>query len=77
MENYSKGKNVQHEELLDPELARVLPQGFKWIRVKPGSKIKNLVGPAASALNEQGIVLISGSGPAVTKVSGAKIHFLF
>ena len=68
MEHYFKGKNVEHEEVLDEELSRILPPEFKWIRVKAGSKINNLMGPATGALKDQGIVLISGSGTAVTKV---------
>jgi len=69
MEHYFKGENVEHEEVLDEELKRVLPENHAWIRVKPGSKINNLIGPASAALKDNnGIVLISGSGPALTKV---------
>jgi len=68
MEHYFKGKNVEHEEVLDEELSRILPPDIKWIKVKAGSKINNLMGPATGALKDQGIVLISGSGTAVTKV---------
>ena len=69
MEHYFKGENVEYEEVLDPDLSSVLPPDPTWIRVKPGSKIPNLLGPASASLKDKGIVLISGSGAAVTKVS--------
>lgn len=68
MEHYFKGENVEHEEVVDEELRKVLPSDHTWIKVKPGSKINNLIGPASAALKGNGIVLISGSGPALTKV---------
>lgn len=71
MEHYSKGKNVEYDEVLDPELARVLPvapQDLTWIRIKPGSKVHNMIGPAGTGINGKGIIVISGFGPAVTKV---------
>jgi len=71
MEHYFKGKNVEYEEVLDPELAKVLPvapQEVTWIRVKPGSKVHNMIGPAGTGINEKGVIVISGSGAAVTKV---------
>ena len=68
MEHYFKGKNVEHDEVLDEELSKVLPADFTWIKVKPGTKINNLMGPATAGLKDKGIILISGSGPAITKV---------
>jgi len=68
MEHYFKGENVEHEEVVDEDLRKVLPSDHTWIKVKPGSKINNLIGPASAALKGSGIVLISGSGPALTKV---------
>jgi hypothetical protein len=38
------------------------------MKVKPGSKLRNLIPTSIGAFNESGLVLFSGSGPAVTKV---------
>ena len=68
MEHYEKGQNVE------PELTRedipfpgINPE-FKWMQVKAGSKLRNIIGPATEAMKEVGSVVFSGHGPAVAKV---------
>lgn len=73
MEYYCKGKNVEDTEddtnLIEDALRDTLPPNVAWMRVKPGSKLRNLIGPSLSALNsENGAVVICGKGPAVSKV---------
>jgi hypothetical protein len=68
MENYAKGKNVDREASRETIPIDGLPATCKWMLLKPGTKLKNVVGVADRALKEEGAVLFSGSGAAVAKV---------
>ncbi|KAK7794690.1 hypothetical protein R5R35_008021 [Gryllus longicercus] len=74
MENYRKGKNV--EEQLEREKIPIpgLPSEFIWMQVSGGSKMRNLLGYAMNAFQDQKAIVWSGSGPAVSKtISCAEI----
>ena len=69
MDAYTKGENVEPElRREDIPFAGQLPPDFKWMQVKAGSKLRNVIGPAGEALKETGAVVFSGHGPAVAKV---------
>ena len=40
-----------------------------WMRMRGGSKLRNFIDPSLSSLNTMGVLVISGSGPAITKVT--------
>lgn len=74
MENYSKGSN--EEEPWD--LAKVpipdLPVDITWMKVSPGSKMRNVLEFALKDFENKDVILWSGSGPAVSKtISCAEI----
>ena len=67
MENYSKGANLEKPlELCDVPINNI-PVGIVWMKVKPASKMINLIEFAVKSLEENGIQLWSGIGPAVGK----------
>lgn len=79
MDNYVKGRNVEEETTWDDVPFRAALGGDRqdhcvWVKVRGGSKIRNLVPVAERALAAREDappplpVLISGSGPALPKV---------
>lgn len=63
-----KGENkVVEVELKDTPFAH-LPSDIVWIKVRPSSKIKNIVPFALQAIEEHKQILVSGSGAGVSKV---------
>lgn len=80
MENYTKGKNVEEEVTWESipfnfeSCPAVSEETCVWMKVKAGSKMRNLIPTAEKSFKESGIVLFSGSGSATTKaVSIAEI----
>ena len=79
MDNYVKGKNVETEETFEDvpiqDLVPMLEQNkVVWIKVRAGSKLKNLVGFAEKSFKDKGSVLFSGYGHGLSKaVSIAEI----
>ncbi|KAG8225872.1 hypothetical protein J437_LFUL004802 [Ladona fulva] len=74
MEKYTKGKCI--EEPLERSRVPIdcLPETFLWMKVKPNSKLRNLLGLATNFLKDEQVVLWTGSGPAVIKaISCAEI----
>lgn len=67
MENYSKGANLEKPLELSDVPIKDIPAGIVWMKVKPASKMTNLVGFALKSLEENKIQLWSGVGPAVGK----------
>ena len=67
MDNYTKGPNVIPEETRDSIPIGGIPDNCKWMKIRPGSKVSNLVGVADKSLKDEGMVLFSGSGSALTK----------
>ena len=39
-----------------------------WMQMRGGSKLRNFINPCTNSIKTNGFVIISGSGPAVTKV---------
>ncbi len=68
MDNYRKGKNVKAEATRQNVPIQGLPANCTWMKVRAGSKLRNLIGVADKALKEEGSVLFSGQGPALSKV---------
>lgn len=63
-----KGENTTFEiELKDTPFSE-LPKDTVWIKIKPSSKIKNVVPYASKAIKEHKQILVSGSGAGVAKV---------
>lgn len=74
MENYSKGENVELPLELSDVPIKNLPNELVWIKVKPSSKMTNLIDFAVKSLKENKLQLWSGIGPAVGKtISCAEI----
>ena len=67
MENYSKGKNVENELQLSDVPIRNIPQDIVWMKVRPGSKMSNLIGFGLESFKTSKLQLWSGIGPAVGK----------
>ena len=67
MENYRKGKNVEEEITRDKIPIPDLPQNFLWMQVHGGSKIRNLLDVAIKGFADQGVVVWTGSGAAISK----------
>ncbi len=73
MENYAKGRNVEPSPEEDREAVpfRGLPEDFVLVRVRPGTKIRNVLGFALRAAEERGdsaAVVFAGHGQALNKV---------
>lgn len=69
MNNYTKGKNVEQVEVLDSQFESIFKVGeHPWMKMNPGSKLRNFIDSSASALESSGCVLISGYGQATIKV---------
>ena len=80
MKNYTKGKNVEEDETWESipfnfeSCPSVTQDSCVWMKVKAGSKMRNLIPMAEKSFKEKGIVLFSGAGSATTKaVSIAEI----
>ena len=63
---------VQNETINENELYKVLRDKNCWMQMRGGSKLKNFITPCINSLNSSDIVIISGNGPAVTKVGPSK-----
>lgn len=50
------------------EAYKILRGANCWMQMRGGSKLKNFITPSINSLNSSDFVIISGSGPAVTKV---------
>ena len=50
------------------EAYKILRDANCWMQMRGGSKLKNFITPSINSLNSSDFVIISGSGPAVTKV---------
>jgi len=74
MDSYQKGRNVEPVESRETLPFEGLPHDFIWMRVKAGSKLRNVAGAAeraltaAAATEEAAAVVFSGHGQAVGKV---------
>lgn len=66
MENYRKGRNCEQELKLSDIPIKDMPRDVLWMKVKPSSKIANLVEYAVTAQNKQH-VLWTGVGPSIGK----------
>lgn len=74
MENYRKGKNVEEEITKETIPIPGLPTNFIWMQVNGGSKIRNLLDVALKGFVEEGAVVWTGSGTAISKtISCAEI----
>ena len=67
MESYSKGANLEKPLELSDVPIKDIPTGIVWMKVKPASKMTNLIGFGLKSLEENKIQLWSGVGPAVGK----------
>ena len=63
---------VPNETIDENELYKVLRDKNCWMQMRGGSKLKNFITPCINSLNSSDIVIISGNGPAVSKVSLSK-----
>ena len=74
MENYSKGENIELPLELGDVPIKNLPCNLVWMRVKPASKMTNLIEFALNSFKENKTQLWTGVGPAVGKaISCAEI----
>ncbi|XP_071445993.1 ribonuclease P protein subunit p25-like protein isoform X2 [Hetaerina americana] len=74
MENYTRGNSKEAPLEREDIPIDCLPEKFLWMKVKPGSKMRNVLGYASSAFKDERVVLWSGSGPAIIKaISCAEI----
>lgn len=74
MENYSKGANEEEPWDITKVPIPNLPEDITWMKVAPGSKMRNVLDFALRAMESQECILWSGSGPALTKaISCAEI----
>lgn len=74
MENYSKGENIELPLELGDVPIKNLPSNLVWMRVKPASKMTNLIEFALNSFKENKTQLWTGVGPAVGKaISCAEI----
>lgn len=68
MDNYTKGGNELEEVSREMIPIKGLSGSCIWMRVKAGSKVKNLSTVAMRALRDNGEVIFSGHGQALNKV---------
>ena len=68
MDNYTKGRNEVEEVTRENIPIKGLSATCTWMKVKGGSKVKNLSTVAMRALRDNGEVLFSGHGQALNKV---------
>jgi len=76
MENYTKGSNIEKQLELSDVPIKDLPTDVTWMKVKPGSKMDNLITFALQLLQTGGKTcqLWTGIGPAIGKtISCAEI----
>lgn len=69
MENYTKGSNIEKQLELSDVPIKDLPTDVTWMKVKPGSKMDNLITFALQLLQTGGKTcqLWTGIGPAIGK----------
>nr|CAG4645965.1 EOG090X0KMN [Lynceus sp. MCZ IZ 141354] len=67
MENYKKGKNVEPELTLSDTNLPGIVENTPWMKVKPGSKMTNIITAATKLFEEKGVVIWSGVGPSMYK----------
>ena len=63
-----KGENTIIQIDLKDTPFPYLPKDIAWVKIKPSSKIKNVVPYALQAMKDHSQILVSGSGAGVTKV---------
>jgi len=74
MENYVKGMNTDPEMELSDLPFKSLPPNVTWMKVRPGSKMTNLIEFALKSMEDSKTQIWSGIGPAVGKtISCAEI----
>ncbi|XP_046390509.1 ribonuclease P protein subunit p25-like protein [Ischnura elegans] len=74
MENYAKSCSTEAPLERQDVPIDCLPENFLWMKVKPGSKLRNILGFASSAFKDQRVILWTGSGSAIIKaISCAEI----
>lgn len=74
MENYSKGNNVETDVQMCDLPYSNLPASVIWMKVKPSSKMQNLIEYALKAIDENQTLVWTGIGPAIGKtISCAEI----
>ena len=59
---------LSNENTTNHEVCKILRDKNCWMQMRGGSKIRNFITPSINSLNSSDIVIISGSGSAVTKV---------
>jgi len=59
---------LPNETMNENEVYKILRDKNCWMQMRGGSKLKNFITPCINSLNSSDIVIISGNGPAVTKV---------
>nr|CAG4639702.1 EOG090X0KMN [Daphnia magna] len=67
MENYVKGVNIDPEISLSELPFNYLPPGVVWMKVRPGSKMTNLIKYALKSMEECRSQVWTGVGPAIGK----------
>lgn len=67
MENYLKGGNVYHEIDFSELPFNHLPSNLVWMKVRPGSKMTNLIEYAIKSMEENRCQVWTGMGPAIGK----------
>ena len=60
---------LSNEMTNENEAYEILRESNCWMQMRGGSKLRNFIPPCINSLNTSDLVIISGSGPAVTKVS--------
>nr|CAG4647580.1 EOG090X0KMN [Megafenestra aurita] len=74
MENFIKGKNVENELKLCDLPYKEIPSNTVWIKVKPSSKMSNLIEFGLESILRSKWILWTGIGPAICKtISCAEI----
>ena len=63
---------LPNETMNENEVYQVLRDKNCWMQMRGGSKLKNFITPCINSLNSSEFVIISGNGPAVTKVGSSK-----
>lgn len=67
MENYVKGTNADPEIELSDLPFKCLPPNVTWMKVRPGSKMTNLIEFAIKSMDASKTQIWSGIGPAIGK----------
>lgn len=68
MDHYFKGANVEEELSTGNIPIGCLPDKYGWLLVRGSTKVEKLIAPLQQDLEDEGALVLAGSGSATTKV---------